>query len=31
MLKWFEKYLINRKQYVLIDKETKTALRDVSC
>ena len=30
MLKWFEKYLINRKQYVLIDKETKTALRDVT-
>ena len=31
MLKWFESYLINRKQYVLIDKETKTTLRDVTC
>ena len=30
MLKWFEKYLINRKQHVLIDKEKKTALRDVT-
>ena len=30
MLKWFEKYLINRKQHVLTDKEKKTALRDVT-
>ena len=30
MLKWFENYLTNRKQYIQIDKETKTALQDVT-
>ena len=31
MLKWFESYLTNRKQYIQTDKETKTALQDVTC
>ena len=31
MLKWFESYLTNRKQYIQIDKETKIALQDVTC
>ena len=31
MLKWFESYLTSRKQYIKIDKETKTALQDVTC
>ena len=30
MLKWFENYLTNRKQYIQIDMETKTALQDVT-
>ena len=30
MFKWFESYLTNRKQYIPIDKETKTALLDVT-
>ena len=30
MFKWFESYLTNRKQYIQIDKETKTALLDVT-
>ena len=31
MLNWFENYLTNRKQYIQIDKKTKTALQDVTC
>ena len=31
MLKCFESYLTNRKQYIQIDKETETALQDVIC
>ena len=31
LLKWFESYLTNRKQYIQIDKETKIALQDVTC
>ena len=31
IFKWFESYLTNRKQYIQIDKETKTALQDVTC
>ena len=31
MLKWFESYLANRKQYIQIDTETKTALQEVTC
>ena len=31
ILKWFESYSTNGKQYVQIDKETKSALQDVRC
>ena len=31
VLKWFESYLTNRKQYIQIGKKTKTALQDVTC
>ena len=31
MLKWFESYLINRKQYVQMNKKTKTDFQDVTC
>ena len=31
MLKWFESYLRNRKQYIQIDKELKKALQGGTC
>ena len=31
MLKWFESYLTNRKQYVQINKETKPTFQNVTC
>lgn len=31
MLRWVESYLMNRKQYVQMNKKTKTDFQDVTC